>query len=145
MSQELEMGMAQMDQLKVQIDTLTRQRDSLGTIVMDYDRSIKVLESMKAGSSDEILLPIGGQVYVKARIIDPEICLVDQGVGIMMDRSLSEAMDQIKERKEKVLQAVSNMDNSINELLARYNEVSARTQQLYSDQMQSGDGPEKTF
>jgi prefoldin alpha subunit len=145
MSQEMEMGIAQMDQIKAQIDSYTMQRDSLGTIVLDYERSLKVLESMEAGSSDDILLPIGGQVYVKAKILDIKNCLVDQGVGIMMDRSISEATDQIKDRKEKVLKAVASIEKTIQELMARYSEISSKTQQLYNDQMKSGAGPEQTF
>ena len=110
MSQEMEMGIAQMDQIKAQIDSFTMQRDSLGTVILDYERSIKVLESMEAGSSEDILLPIGGQVYVKAKVMDNKKCLIDQGVGIMMDRTVSEAKVQIQERKEKVLQAVSRAE-----------------------------------
>jgi prefoldin alpha subunit len=145
MSQEMEMGIAQMDQIKAQIDSYTMQRDSLGTVVLDYERSIKVLESMEAGSSDDILLPIGGQVYVKAKILDIKNCLVDQGVGVMMDRTISEAMDQIAERKEKVLKAVTSLEKTIQDLMARYSEISSKTQQLYSDQMKSDAGPEQTF
>lgn len=145
MSQEMEMGVAQMDQIKAQIDSFTMQRDSLGTVVLDYERSLKVLESMEGGSSEEILLPVGGQVYVKAKIMDIKNCLVDQGVGIMIDRTIPEAKVQIEERKEKVLNAISSLEKTIQELMARYSEVSNRTQQLYNDQMQTGAGPEKTF
>ena len=145
MSQELEMGIAQMDQLKAQIDSLRNQRDALGTVALDYDRSLKVMESMKSGSSEEVLLPIGGQVFVRSKIMDMEKCIVDQGVGIMMDIGIEDAKKQIEDRKEKVLQAITSLEGSVQELMSRYQEISNRTQQLYNDQMTTGAGPEKTF
>lgn len=145
MSQEMEMGIAQMDQLKAQIESIRMQRDSLGNVALDYDRSLMVMESMKSGSSEEVLLPIGGQVFVRSKILEMEKLLVDQGAGIIMDITIDDAVLQIKDRKEKVLQAVSSLDRSIQELMGRYQEISAKTQQLYNDQMMTGAGPEKTF
>ncbi len=145
MSQEMEMGIAQMDQLKAQIESIRMQRDSLGNVALDYDRSIVVMESMKSGTSEEVLLPIGGQVFVRSKILEMEKLLVDQGAGIIMDISIDDAILQIKDRKEKVIQAVSSLDRSIQELMGRYQEISNKTQQLYNDQMMTGAGPEKTF
>jgi chaperonin cofactor prefoldin len=54
-------------------------------------------------------------------------------------------MDQIAERKEKVLKAVTSLEKTIQDLMARYSEISSKTQQLYSDQMKSDAGPEQTF
>jgi prefoldin alpha subunit len=121
------------------------QRDSLGTVAMDYDRAIAVMESMKKGSSEEVLLPIGGQVYVRSRMNGTEKCLVEQGAGIIIDVDIDTAIGQIRERKEKVLQAVSSLEGSVNELVKRYQETSNRTQQLYNEQRMTGEGPEKTF
>jgi prefoldin alpha subunit len=145
MSQEMEMGIAQMDQLKAQIESIRMQRDSLGNVALDYDRSVVVMESMKSGSSEEVLLPIGGQVFVRSKILEMEKLLVDQGAGIIMDISIDDAILQIKDRKEKVIQAVSSLDRSIQDLMGRYQEISNKTQKLYNDQMMTGAGPEKTF
>ena len=103
------------------------------------------MESMKSGSSEEVLLPIGGQVFVRSKIVDMEKCIVDQGVGIMMDIGIEDAKKQIEDRKEKVLQAITSLEGSVQELMSRYQEISNRTQQLYNDQMTTGAGPEKTF
>ncbi|MGA1793480.1 MAG: prefoldin subunit alpha [Thermoplasmatota archaeon] len=144
-SQQMEQGIAQMDHLKAQIESLSLQRESLASVVNDHERSIKVLEAMKAGSSEEFLLPLGGQVYVKARISDREKCIVDQGVGILIDRTVTQAIEQVKERKERIKAAITSLDRTVQELMARYQDVTSRTQELYDQQMRSGPGPEKTF
>ncbi|MGA1820568.1 MAG: prefoldin subunit alpha [Thermoplasmatota archaeon] len=144
-SQQMEQGIAQMDHLKAQIESLSLQRESLASVVHDHERSIKVLEEMKAASTEEFLLPLGGQVYVKARIADRENCVVDQGVGVLMDRTVTQAIEQVKERKERIQGAVANIDRTVQELMARYQDITSKTQELYDQQMRSGPGPEKTF
>jgi prefoldin subunit 5 len=88
---------------------------------------------------------VGGQVFIRASITDNESCLVDQGVGVMMDKVIPSAMDQISERKERIAQGIAGLERSIQELMSRYREISDRTQQLYNDQMQDSNGPENTF
>ena len=144
-SQQMEQGIAQMDQLKNQIESLSMQRESLSSVILDYDRSVQVLTAMVSSSSDIFLLPLGGQVFVNARMTDMEKCIVDQGSGVLMERNIEEAIEQVKERKEKVKGAVASIDRSIQELMSRYQEVTQRTQKIYDQQMRSGPGPEKTF
>jgi len=144
-SRQMEQGIAQMDHLKAQIESLSLQRESLASVVLEHDRSIKLLEAMKSTSSEEFLLPLGGQVYVKARISDMEKCIVDQGVGVLMDRTLPQAIEQVRERRDRIKDAVSNIDRTIQELMSRYQDITSQTQELYDQQMSSGPGPEKTF
>jgi len=141
----MEMGMAQMEQLKSQIDNLGIQRDSLRSVLADYERSLEVLDGMKKGVKGDILIPVGGQVFIRASITDNTKCLVDQGVGVMMDRDISAALEQISERKERIAQGIAGLERSIQELMSRYSDISERTQQLYSEQMQDSNGPEGTF
>ncbi|MGA1849187.1 MAG: prefoldin subunit alpha [Thermoplasmatota archaeon] len=144
-SRDMEMGLAQMEQLKAQVDNLSMQRDSLRSVLADYDRSLEVLEGMKDGVKGEILIPVGGQVFIRASITDNEKCLVDQGVGVMMDRDIPSAIDQIRERKDRIVQGIAGLERSIQDLMSRYRDISERTQQLYNDQMQDSSGPENTF
>ncbi|MBN1390667.1 MAG: prefoldin subunit alpha [Candidatus Thermoplasmatota archaeon] len=144
-NRRMEQGMAQMDQLKSQIETLTIQRDSLASVLLDHDRTIQVLEAMKEPSSRMFLLPMGGQVFVKARIEDMDRCIVDQGAGVLLERKIPEAIEQVKERQERIKGAVSGMEKTIQQLISQYQEITSTTQRLYDQQMRSGQGPDQTF
>jgi prefoldin alpha subunit len=144
-SRDMEVGLAQMEQLKAQMDNLTIQRDSLRSVLADYERSIEVLSGMKDGIEGEVLIPVGGQVFIRATVTDTEKCLVDQGVGVMMDRDIPSALEQIGSRKERIAQGIAGLEKSIQDLMSRYRDISEKTQQLYNDQMQGSSGPENTF
>ncbi|MGA1866050.1 MAG: prefoldin subunit alpha [Thermoplasmatota archaeon] len=143
--QRMEQGIAQMEHLKNQIDTLTLQKDSLTSLLLDQDRTIQVLEAMKEPSSERFLLPMGGQVFVNARIDRMDVCLVDQGAGVLLEKSIPEAIEQVKERQERIKVAVSGMEKTIQQMISQYQEIASMTKELYDQQMSAGPGPEKTF
>ncbi|MBN1540427.1 MAG: prefoldin subunit alpha [Candidatus Thermoplasmatota archaeon] len=143
--QRVEQGIAHMEHLKNQIDALTLQKDSLASLLLDHDRTIQVLEAMNGSCSESFLLPMGGQVFVSARIDRMDVCLVDQGAGVLLEKRVPEAIGQVRNRQERIKGAVSGMENTIQQMISQYQEVTSATQRLYDQQMRAGPGPEKTF
>ena len=142
---ELQMGIAQLEQYKAQLEAMRSQREAMAGVLIDYRASMEVLNVLENGTDEELLIPIGGMVFVKANIADKGRCIVEQGSGIYMDQDVASAKDMIRERMAKIEEAVAGYDQSINDMLNRYNELAQKTQELYNNQMLSGHGPEGTF
>ncbi len=142
---ELEMSMARMDVLKAQMDAMKGQRDALITVIMDYESSLEVLSALKAGSSSETLVPIGAMVYLKADIKDAGSCLLNEGSGVYLERSLDDAVERLKGRKGSLETAVANMGSQLESIVMNYNSLAARTQELYGAQMMQSSGPKGNF
>lgn len=145
MQRDLEMGLAQMEQLKAQIESLRSQIASLQSILMDYTNSLDVIKEIEGKDGKEILMPIGGSAFLKVKVMDKGTCLVDRGAGIFMDTDLEKAKELIKERMESLRSGISNLETTQQQISASYEEISQRTQELYTRQMTAGNGPEKTF
>jgi prefoldin alpha subunit len=143
--QELEMGMARMDMLKAQMDSLRNQRDAIVSVLMDYESSIEVISSLKTGHVSDTLVPIGAMVYLKARVLEGETCLLNEGAGVYMQRDLDDALSRIKGRKESLEKAVESMTSQLENVVQSYNQLAARTQELYGQQMLRSNGPKGEF
>jgi prefoldin alpha subunit len=144
-ARELEMGIAQMEQIKAQVESLRGQTNSLQSILMDYSNSLEVIGDLMDNKEDDALMPVGGSAFVKVRITDTETCLMDRGAGIFVDTPMEQAKDLVQERMKSIRDGISRMERTIQELMQRYEEISRNAQELYNKQMSSGQGPEKTF
>ncbi|MEA3558422.1 MAG: prefoldin subunit alpha [Candidatus Thermoplasmatota archaeon] len=145
MTREMEMGLAQMEQIKAAVESMNMQRESLVAVIMDYNKAADVLKAMEDGTSDEVMLPIGGLVHVKASIDTKALPIVDQGMGVMIEMEPGPAMKRVIERRTSVEVSIKAIEERISDLMGRYEEISGKTQQMYQSQMGSGEGPEKTF
>jgi len=142
---ELQMGIAQLENLKVQLESMRSQRETMAGVLNDYRASIEVLDVLEAGGDEELLIPLGGMVFVKANVQEKGRCIVEEGGGVFMDKDISSSKAAITERMGKIEEALAGYDHSINDMMAKYNELAQRTQALYNSQMMSGAGPEGTF
>jgi len=144
-AQQIEMGLARMDALKGQIENLRVQRETLAAVANDYDSSIEVLKALGEGGAEETLVPVGGLVYIKARIADREGCLLNEGAGVFIRKDVGSAIERIKQRRTSLDDAIKRMAAQMEELLNAYNSLASQTQGLYEKQMLAGQGPEGSF
>jgi len=142
---ELEMGIASLEGIRSQVENLGARISQLKGIVLDYESAIEVLKRMEGGKTEEMMVPLGGMVFIKANIRDKDRCITEQGSGIYVEMSLAKAVDQLEDRKKQVGEVLSSMEGSLEELIERYKDLSRKTQELYQKQLQSGYGPEKAF
>lgn len=145
MSREMEMGLAQMEQIKSAVGSLNMQKESLEAVIDDYKKAVDVLQKLKEGARSDIMLPIGGLVYIRARLDQDARPIVDQGMGVMMEMEIGPSLERIEERSKRVQDSMGTIEERIKELMERYDDISEQTQKMYQDQMGSAEGPEKTF
>ena len=87
----------------------------------------------KEKNNAELLVPIGGSSYVKAKLANKEKVIVGMGAGVSVEKTLPEAKQIVKERLEElektmnsaqqqfaqVAQRISTGRNQLQNLLAR--------------------------
>ncbi|MCU0799553.1 MAG: prefoldin subunit alpha [Candidatus Thermoplasmatota archaeon] len=145
MGQELELGMAQLEHLKGQMENLRAQAQSVQAVIMDHQRSIDVLNDLTTRNERSVLVPLGASVLMKANIDAGGSCILDHGAGLMITTSNEEAVKKLTSSMGSLRQTLQSMEKAMQDLLGRYEELSARTQELYGMRTQQGDGPEGTF
>jgi prefoldin alpha subunit len=143
--QELELGMAQMEHLKGQMEGLRAQAQSVQAVLIDHQRSIDVLKDLTTRKERTVLIPLGASILVKASLDRDDSCILDRGAGIMVTTSNEEAINRLTISMEGLRQTLSQMERAMQDLLKSYDELASRAQELYDQRTRQGDGPEGTF
>jgi len=103
---------------------------SLGTII----NSKKTLENIKEGvnQDDEILVPIGGRVYVKASIKDVEKVLLVVPQDVVIEKDLDGAIEFLDTLIEQHNQQIQFMRSQQQNIDVNLQEISQKIQEGYT-------------
>jgi prefoldin alpha subunit len=73
--------------------------------------TLEGLEEEKENS--ELLVPIGGNSYIKARLSNPDKIIVGMGAGISVEKTLQEAKEIIKSRLENLEKSRTSLQQQL--------------------------------
>lgn len=121
---EIRQGLAALELLKAQIEGLEQQQALMRAGIEEHVRtmdSMKAVKEKKEG--DEILVPIGADSFLFARIQDPSKALTGIGSGIVVEsgmdssiESLEKKIDELREAEKKVLEHTAQLEQKAVEL-----------------------------
>jgi prefoldin alpha subunit len=75
----------------------------VNAVTTDLTYAGMTLEGLeKEKENSELLVPIGGNSYIKARLENPDKLIVGMGAGISVEKTLQEAKEIIKKRLENL-------------------------------------------
>ncbi|MEM2094148.1 MAG: prefoldin subunit alpha [Candidatus Bathyarchaeia archaeon] len=99
--------------------------DAAITEIQIANSTIEGLKKESVGS--EILVPIGGGSYIRAKIGDSEKLIVGIGANVAIEKSLSEAAESYKARINDLQKTRAAMEKQIDQILV---EIERRRQEL---------------
>lgn len=132
--EELNKLSVEMRLLEQTAETLQQRIGMINAAIRDLTYANMTLESIeKEKNNAELLVPIGGSSYVKAKLANKEKVIVGMGAGVSVEKTLPEAKQIVKERLEElektmnsaqqqfaqVAQRISTGRNQLQNLLAR--------------------------
>ncbi len=89
--------------------------------------ALETLNGVKDLKKDiSLLLPLGGQVYGKFKIIDREHVLVNVGANVFMEKSIDGAIKYLSEHKNSIDMELNRSRGELNRVLARLQEIRNR-------------------
>ena len=118
---ELQKNMTLIEYYKEQLQTLEYQFSLIQTTIADQTRAKITLEKLNGVKDEsELLLPIGGGAFINAKIMNSSKTLYDVGEGIVVEKSIEDAINKIEIRIKELQQTeekISTMAQQIqNEL-----------------------------
>ncbi|MFX0018612.1 MAG: prefoldin subunit alpha [Promethearchaeota archaeon] len=118
-NQNLQNQLYQLRILREQYDMYQGQLEILNASLGNYLNTKYTLKNLKDGvkEEDEILIPIGGVVGVKASIQDTEKFLLFIGKDTVIEKSIDESIEYI----EKLIQEHNEQIKSISEVVQKLN------------------------
>jgi prefoldin alpha subunit len=101
--------------------------------------TLTALENEKEGS--ELLVPMGGNSYVKARLESPDRLIVGMGAGVAVEKTLPESKEVMKKRQEELENTRMSMRQQFVQVVDRTKELREKIESLV-DKMRQEAPPE---
>ncbi|MEM3519678.1 MAG: prefoldin subunit alpha [Candidatus Hadarchaeales archaeon] len=111
--------LGQMEIYRGLYNSLRRRIDILSSALAELSmctESLKTLKEVKQGT--EMLVPMGGEAFIKARLDSNEKVIVGLGADVFVEKTTDEAIATLSERSGAI-------EKAINEALARLRKIEA--------------------
>jgi len=125
-------AIAVLDQYRAQIDALQRQAE---VVQLGLEENLRARETaaryQDAGPDAEVLVPIGGNVFLVAQVKDPERALVGIGSDVVVQEPIPAAVERLEARVRELRHAQEALAGQIGELEKRLEAQSEFVQGAY--------------
>ncbi len=133
--EELNRYMVQIEQYKEQMGQLEMQFHYLHAALADYNKAKMTLENLSnADAGSEVLVPIGGGAFIGATAKNTSKVLMDIGGDLVTEKTPEDVIKKIDERLENLEKTQEKMNEMMQNLQNEATEVSAKAQQIISEQ-----------
>lgn len=97
--------------------------------------TLEGLEEKKVGS--ELLIPIGGNSYIKAKLHDSDKAIVGMGAGVSIEKTFPEAKEVIKKRLEGLGKTRNSIQQRFTQVAQKIDEDRAKLEEV-ADELRKG-------
>jgi prefoldin alpha subunit len=112
-------------------EALQSRLSMLNAVTQDLTYANMTLESLeKERENSELLVPIGGTSYIRAKLDNPDKIIVGIGAGVSVEKTRQEAKDVIKKRLEDLERARTSTQQQFAQVAEKINEDRERFEEL---------------
>jgi len=138
--EELQRYAVLIENYRAQLESLENQFSLIQAAIAEYSKARQTVEKLgETENETEVLIPLGGGVFAYGKTITTSKVLTDIGEGILVEKTLSDAVKTLDKRIENLQQSqdtISRMTQRIQEELA---EVTSKAQKLLEEQRKTTD------
>lgn len=108
-------------------EAIQSRLNMINAVITDLTYSSMTLEDLgKEKENAELLVPIGGSSYVKARLGNTDKLIVGIGAGVSVEKALPEAKEVVKKRLEDLDKARMSLQQQFSQVVDKINEDRAK-------------------
>jgi len=129
--EELRRLSMEMRYLEQTADALQQRISMVNAALTDITYANQTLDGIEAEKENsEMLVPIGGSSYVKAKIADTNKVIIGLGSGVSVEKSLPEAKAVLKERLDELEKTMHAAQQQLGQVAERINSGRSRLETL---------------
>jgi len=130
--EELRQSLATLEVYKAQLESLVQQQQIIQYSIEEYARAMKTLESYsRTEEGGEMLVPVGGNSYVFARVCSNSRSLVGVGSGVAVEKPIPEALETLERRIKELSESDQRLNERIEKIEAESSKLSRKLQEAY--------------
>ncbi len=89
----------------------------------EVKKARKSLKGLKDNDETEAIMPIGGDSYIKAEIIDTDKALVGLGGGYKAEKEIEGAVETLNSKLERINESKDRIEESIEDTKQELNQI----------------------
>jgi len=106
----------------------------VNAVITDLTYAMMGLEGLeKEKENSELLVPIGGNSYIKAGLENPDKVIVGMGAGVSVEKTLQEAKEIIKKRLENLEKTRVSLQQQLAQVAERISEDREKFESLVAE------------
>jgi prefoldin alpha subunit len=114
-------------------ETLQQRISMVNAAMTDLTYADMTLEDLEKEKEDaELLVPIGGSSYIKAKLANPDKVVVGLGAGVSVEKTLQEAKAIVKERLDDLQKTMVSAQQQFAQVADRINAGRNRLESLFA-------------
>ena len=103
-------------------EALQSRANMINAVTTDLSYARMTLEGLeKESEKSELLVPIGGTSYVRARLENPNKIIVGMGAGVSVEKTREEAKEIIKKRLEDLEKTRASIQQQFTQVAEKIN------------------------
>ncbi|MEM3622628.1 MAG: prefoldin subunit alpha [Candidatus Bathyarchaeia archaeon] len=115
-------------------ETIQSRINTVNAVITDLTYANMTLEGLeKEKENTELLVPIGGNSYIKAKLENPDKVIVGMGAGISLEKTLEEAKEIIKKRLENLEKTRNSLQQQLAQVAERIEEDREKFETLIAE------------
>ena len=131
--EELRRLSMEMRYLEQTADALQQRISMVNAALTDINYANMTLDGIeKEKENSEMLIPIGGSSYVKAKIADTNKVIIGLGSGVSIEKTLPEAKVILKERLDELQKTMQAAQQQFSQVAERINSGRSRLESMLS-------------
>ncbi len=131
--EELRRLSMEMRYLEQTAEALQQRISMVNAAITDLTYASLTLDGIeKEQENAELLVPVGGNTYVKAKIADTSKIIIGIGAGVSVEQSLADAKATLKERLDELEKTMGAAQQQFSQVAERINTGRGRMESLLS-------------
>ncbi|MCD6445347.1 prefoldin subunit alpha [Candidatus Bathyarchaeota archaeon] len=132
--EELRKLSVEMRVLEQSAENLQSRLNMVNAVIADLTYASKTLEGLeKEKGKAELLVPIGGSSYIKAKLESSDKVIVGMGAGVSVEKTFGEAKEIIKKRLEDLEKARDSLQKQFTQVTERLNVDKGKFEKLAAE------------
>ncbi len=134
-----EQMMMEYEQIRGQIEALQEGLSMIDSAIMQMDSALEALTAASGLSAgNEILLPVGADSFLSAKITDTENVLVGIGAEVAVKKNFADAISDVKSRKDVLVKTRDGRGRELERLVGFAQEMAPKLQAMMAKTQSGG-------
>jgi len=112
-------------------ETIQARINMVNTVLTDLNYANMTLESIeKEEENADLLVPVGGGSYVKAKLQEKNTVLVGMGAGVTVEKTLAQAKETVQNRISQLEKTRASLQQQFTQIIEKIREDRAQLEEI---------------